>query len=104
LSRRFIIDADEVSGQYSTFKYDPGTDMYLLEQGQVVDPIIEENKVAFNGDHARHGDGLGRKVASIPLHIWMDLYKRGITRDKKAFARWLNDSDNSVWRTSPGRV
>ena len=45
-------------------------------------------------------DGLGRKVASIPLVVWNDLQKKGITRDKAAFKRWLNDPDNKFFRTT----
>jgi hypothetical protein len=104
LSRRFILDADPVSGQYSTFEYDPAEDMYLLKNGQELTNIIEDNKVAYNGEHARHGDGFGRKVASIPLHIYFDLRKKGIVQDPKAFKRWLNDRDNLAFRTSPGHV
>jgi hypothetical protein len=102
---RFLIDADPVSGQSSHFEYDPASDMYLLRQSQDVSGIAEANRREFNSDApARRHDGLGRKVASIPLTIWMDLYRKGITRDRKAFRRWLNDSDNRVFRTAPGTV
>lgn len=101
---KFIIDADAVTGQHSTFQYDPGTDQYLLNNVQDFTAIGEQNKREFNGDHRRHGDGIGRKVASIPLDIYMELRKKGIAQDRKAFARWLNDSDNLVFRTAPGCV
>lgn len=43
-------------------------------------------------------------VASLPLVIYNDLKRRGILDDPKAFSRWLNDPDNSVFRTGGGRV
>jgi protein involved in ribonucleotide reduction len=101
---RFLIDHDRVSGMSSHFEYDAGTDMYLLRNSQDVSGIVEANKREFNDAPRRHGDGIGRKVASIPLNIWFELRKQGITRDRKAFKRWLNDSDNRVFRTSPGTV
>lgn len=104
MSRKFILDSDAVSGQYSTFEYDSATDMYLLNNVQDVTKIVEANKADYNDDKKPMKDGLGQKVASIPLHIWMDLRKQGITRDQKAFKRWLNDPDNRAFRTCPGTI
>jgi hypothetical protein len=104
MSRRFILDADEQSGQFSTFEYDAGEDMFLLKQGQKLDAILEANREQRNADHGRHGDGLGHKVASIPLHIYFDLRRQGIVQDPKAFKRWLNDPDNVAFRTSDDTV
>ena len=104
MSGRFILDADAVSGQFSTFEYNPAEDAFLLRHGQDVTNILEANKREFNGEHARHGDGIGRKVASIPLHIYFELRQKGIAQDPKALKRWLNDPDNSAFRTSPGTV
>jgi curved DNA-binding protein CbpA len=104
MSNRFLIDSDAATGAFSTFEYDAGSDMYLLNQGQRFDAIAEANKREFNEDKRRHGDGLGRKVASIPLHLFFQMQKQGITRDRKAMARWLNDSDNRVFRTDHSAV
>ena len=101
---KFIIDHNPLTGQSQHFEYDASADMYLLKQTQDCTKIVEANKREFNGEHRRHGDGIGRKVASIPLDIWMSLQKQGITRDRKAFRRWLNDPDNRAFRTSPGIV
>mgnify|MGYP006213542651 CR=1 FL=1 len=46
----------------------------------------------------------GRVVASIPIHIYWDLKKRGIADDDEAMKRWLNDSQNRFFRTRPGQV
>lgn len=104
MSGRFIIDADEQSGQFQTFEYDAAEDMYLLKEGQKIDALLEANRADFNEGQRPHGDGLGRRVASIPLTVWMDLRRKGIVQDPKAFARWLNDPDNRAFRTAPGVV
>ena len=39
------------------------------------------------------------KVASIPLVIWRQLQRLGITNDEQALFKWLNDPDNRVFRT-----
>lgn len=104
MSRRFILDADAVSGQFSTFEYDAGEDAYVIRHGQTLDKLIDANKADYNDDKKRMTDGLGQKVASIPLHIYFELRKQGIVQDRKAFKRWLNDPDNLYFRTAPGRI
>jgi hypothetical protein len=38
-------------------------------------------------------------VARIPMVIWQNLQRLGITKDEAALNRWLNDPDNCVFRT-----
>lgn len=52
----------------------------------------------------KNDSGLGRLTAKIPLTIYVDLQKKGITKDPEQFRRWLNDRDNRVFRTSEGKV
>ena len=42
------------------------------------------------------------KVASIPLSVYYDLKRRGIADDPVALKKWMNDSDNQVFRTRQG--
>jgi hypothetical protein len=44
------------------------------------------------------------KVGSIPMSIYHELQKQGILQDEKRLKKWLNDPDNRVFRTRPGRV
>lgn len=61
-------------------------------------PIVEQCKRdASNFDPLVRRDTV--KVASIPLVIWRQLQRLGITKDEKALNAWLNDPDNSVFRT-----
>ena len=95
---RYLLDHDPVSGLYSEFAFDEGDGKYIFNSAQDVSEIIEANKAEMN-EAKRTMDGLGRKVASIPLVVWNDLQKKGITRDKAAFKRWLNDQDNKFFKT-----
>lgn len=96
---KFLIDYDPMSGIYSEFAYDAMDNQYVLNSAQDVSGIIEANKIDMNTPQ-RTIDGLGRKVASIPLSILWDLRKKGIAQDDEAMARWLNDSDNRFFRTT----
>jgi hypothetical protein len=100
-----LLDHDAAAGITRVFHYDESVDEknFLIETKQNVDGIIEQNRREFNGaDRGFKGDM--KKVASIPLTVFMDLQKRGITRDPVAMKRWLNDPDNAAFRTAPGVV
>lgn len=71
-----------------------------------VDPVIESNQTEFNA--ASLGwKGDYHKVASLsPAIAYGEGYiaqalKEG---DDRAMSKWLNDSDNSKWRTKGGKV
>lgn len=87
------------------FHSDPVDEKLHIENVQDVEPIAEAAKATFNSidERARWGDG-EVLVARIPNVIYWDLVKKGITKDEKAFSRWLNERDNRVFRTRPGRV
>jgi len=74
---------------------------YTLVTKQDVSPILEFNKAARN-ENVPIGDWV--HAARIPMDIMMDLYKKGIRQDERAFRRWLDDRDNSGWRTHPMKV
>jgi hypothetical protein len=38
------------------------------------------------------------------VNVYYDLKRRGIIDDPAAFRAWMNDPDNRVFRTRPGRV
>lgn len=77
----------------------------VIRNAQDAEPIIEANKAEMNDGTDGYSKSRNlRRVASIPLVTWLDLEKKGITRDEKKFAAWLNDPDNRFFRTAPGRV
>lgn len=100
---RALFDHDPVMKTRKVFHYDHSDDSFTIETVQDVTEIAELNKAQFNGT-ADHWKGDLHKVASIPMPIYMQLQKEGIVDDPAAFRRWLNDRDNRVFRTRPGKV
>lgn len=61
-------------------------------------PIVESAKAAAsNFDPHAKGDNI--LVARIPINVFRHLQRIGITDDPVAYAAWLNDPDNAVFRT-----
>lgn len=102
-----ILDADIRTGITSIWHHDIHTgDANIIETVQDAEPIVEMNKARASNFDERSGwkgDGF-HLVASIPNVVMMDLKKRGVLDDPAAFKKWLNDKDNSAFRTRPGRV
>ena len=87
-------------------------DQLIIKKSQDIGAIIEANKADYVQTDARTkwGEGqLSNRVARIPLTVFQDLEKLGITRgftviDMKRFKEWLNNPDNQVFRTRAGKI
>jgi hypothetical protein len=100
-----VLSNDPETGIQELFYYDPDTDQMAIEVVQDVTPILEVSKALFAQTDARAGwKGDLHRVAQIPLVLFYELKKKGLTIDRKAMKRWLNDRDNEAFRTRPGRV
>jgi len=97
-----LIDQNAFYGTSTFYHFDHATGEITFETRQDAEPIIEANKARFNEAPTRWGEG--KLVASIPLTIYYDLKRKGITKDPAAFRRWLNDPDNRAFRTRPGHL
>ena len=86
----FNLGGDEFTGSM--------TKMHI-ENIYQVDPIIEQAKAERNevSRTARIGDMV--KVASLPMHVHLDLMQRGIIGDKMAMRRWLKSDEAQPYRT-----
>lgn len=104
---RRVLDWNPETGVSQIFHFDETTDNIHIETVYDTEPLLEENK-AFDSlvgvDGAKKWKGDIHRVASIPMTIYMDLMKKGITKDQKAFRKWLNDPSNRYFRTRGGRV
>jgi hypothetical protein len=70
----------------------------VFTHSQNTRPIVESAKrIASNFDPLVRRDTV--HVARIPMVIWQNLQRLGITKDEAALNRWLNDPDNCVFRT-----
>jgi len=76
-----------------------------MESKQDVDDIVADAKARFRCfDERTPWKGEFHHVARIPMTLVTQMMREGIWGDKDAMRKWLNDPDNSVFRTRPGRV
>lgn len=98
---------DPITGKRETFFYDELTGDFHIKTETDIEPVLEH---AHDMRGLFRGPGGGRwtegeRVASVPLSVYYEqLVKTGKIRDKKEIKKWLNQSDNQVFRTRPGRV
>lgn len=100
-----VLQSDPLTGVTKYFHEDDNGNAFAIETemaAPVLEQIVEANKQAYN--EAPSGWGNGRLVASIPIHVYWDLKRRGIADDDAAMKRWLNDPDNRFFRVRPGTV
>lgn len=103
-----LLDHDKDSGISEYYHFDQSDGSFTIETVQDVTDLIELNKMRSNAATGRYGDLT--LVASYPLTILMQLVKENIldtnfrVQDQKAYKRWLNAPENSVWRTKRGKL
>jgi hypothetical protein len=94
----FSLGGDEFTGSMTKMHITPDGKMHI-ENIYNVDPIAEQAKVERNevSRTAKTGDMV--KVASLPMHVYLELLQRGIIGDKMAMRRWLQSDEAQPWRT-----
>ena len=99
---RKVIDHDPTTGISHVLYHDEadGVSHYVAEQA--TDYLLDFNRKQANEAGKRFGNWA--KVASLPMTVFMDMKKKGILDDSKAFKRWLNDPDNRFFRTHEGHL
>jgi hypothetical protein len=102
---------NKISNGITTTGFKDDGDQLIVTQEQNITDILEANKADYNATDANTswGDTLNNRVARIPLTVFQDLEKQGITRgftviDMKRFKDWLNNPDNRVFRTRAGKI
>ena len=106
MSIKRVLDSDPATGITQWFHFDDVTGDFGLETRQDVTALIESTKGAFNpvDEHAPWKGDL-HQVASIPMVIYHELAKISNNfKDQRVIRKWLNDKDNRVFRTRPGKV
>lgn len=98
-----LLDYDSVHKVRRMFHPSADGDSFIEEGTQDITKLISGNKILQTAYRPKKfGDG--RRMASIPIVIWEDLMRRGITTDAKKLKAWLNDPDNRAFRTMLGRI
>lgn len=98
-----LFDFDPIMRRQVLFHSSDDGNSFTLENQQDVTELLENNKLN-RLDAQEDWKGDMHRVASIPLVLWMQLRREGVTSDPKAFRRWLNDPDNAAFRTKEGKV
>lgn len=103
-----LFDTDPLFGIVRLWHYDDENDTATIETRQGAadryDNLIDQNNAYRNQTSRRTPYKDVTHVARVPLVILEELMRKGITKDKKAMKKWLNDPDNRVFRTREGVV
>jgi len=103
IKKRLVSENAAIGQKQYWHDHDDGS--VTIQTVQDVEDVAESNKQSFNQvDERANWNGDMHKVASIPMAIFYDLKRKGILDDPAAMKKWLNDSDNRVFRTRPGTV
>ena len=89
--------------------YHAADEKLTIERVQDVEPIIEANKRQFDVDDKRFRRTFNHvaRIPNIVLEKWAKdngMKYDELMRDHAKFRRFLNDPDNKLFRTKPGRI
>lgn len=93
-----LLDVDPATGSQCTF-HEEGQEL-VITNSQDVTAILAANQEARKNRVGRSRSEVANWVARIPNVTYWDLWTKGIIQDKVAFDRWLNQSENAVFRTN----
>lgn len=102
-----IFDEDGFTRSRRVWHEDGAGDIVLETTTDVTQALHDAHSAnrEHRGRKSRWKDGpTGNRIATIPTVIYMELHKKGIVQDQARFKAWLNDPDNSAWRTRPGKI
>lgn len=101
-----LLTRDPVTKVTKHVHYDAVDETMVVETEQDITELAELNKASYNSydrGSDKHGEW-GDRYASIPPVLWAELVQKGIAYDEPRLRKWLDDSDNRVFRTRPGRL
>lgn len=99
-----LFSHDPVFGVTKYWHWDEMTDAVAIETVQDIEPLIERNKQLQNAQTSLDRWGDGKLVASIPMTEYAKLLADKRIHDQKYLRKWLNHSDNRMYRTRLGRI
>ena len=98
---------DSKTGITQYWHWDPETEISTVTSEQDTSFLLDVNRELRNEQSKHHfeeNEEMGTHIAHIPMTIYMDLVKKGITKDQVEFKKWLNDPANAYFRTHPGTI
>jgi len=99
-----VVSGDALCKQRVLWHEDLATGDVTLETIVDLTEIIDYNKSLYNSTDERATFKGRTLMAKIPMGLFMQLDRLGITRDDKRFRKWLDDPDNRAFRTRPGKM
>lgn len=104
MSFKRLLNHDALMGVTEYFHASDDGDSFTIETVQDVEPLLDMNKADMNevGNFDKWGDG--KLVARIPMVIYDQWMREGITDDQAKLKAKLNDPDNRFMRTWPGHL
>ena len=84
-----------------THEFATEDDKLVYHTKQDVQPVIEHCKNI--AEYVKPGKDF-RHVAEVPLVVYQKACREGWANDMKAWKKWLNNSDNKVFRTWQGTL
>lgn len=100
---RELLNFNPLTGRRSELLTDPNNpDQFAIKWEQPIDKIVDENR-EMEAMHSKHGQEM-RLAARVPLGLWMEWERQGITQDPELLKRKLNDPDNADMRVWRGRL
>lgn len=103
---RVLFDHDDLTGITEYFHWNPQDESFTIEMVQDVTAIAEHAKRQYNDtdERARWTGDMANHVGVIPLSILYAPENRHLREDPQAMKDWLNNPDNRIFRTRPGKV
>ena len=90
-----------------TFHYDDQEGKAYIKSEEDISSVLEKNKRSFNDAPMRHKSEVFNHTARIPYVVIEKIKNEtgvDILKDPDALRKFLNDPDNKMFRTRPGKV
>lgn len=95
---------DPVFRRRTSLRIDRDATQVVIDNVYDIENVIELAKARNAAVDERARWNSWSHVAYIPTPIAMEMLQRGVLFDDDYITHWLNDPDNRVFRTRPGRV
>jgi hypothetical protein len=103
----WLFDENPAEGSVETFHTDP--EGFVIHKQQDITALVERNAALRNsvGDYQSFKGETFHQFASVPKSVIEDMIRQnGMAwwHDKEAVVRWIQDRDQSVFKTHPKNV
>jgi len=114
-----LLSYDAQTGKTEVYHYDEIDKKSIIKTSQDIEPVLRQNRIDFNSfdERARWGSPLRQSqetfhhVGRIPAVVLEQMpaeMRQGFMSGKglqgKQWKKWLNDPNNRMFRTRPGKV